>query len=116
VNLEAAWPVALAGLLALVVRRLPRARRITARLSVPPGDLGIPLERVVAGMFASAGRLLRVGLRQRLCQLWRRFGVLEAALPAAAGRAGQVEAMLATWVCTSLLLFVAALAAAWLLG
>jgi formate hydrogenlyase subunit 3/multisubunit Na+/H+ antiporter MnhD subunit len=116
VNLEAAWPVALAGLLALVVRRLPRARRITARLSVPPGDLGIPLERVVAGMFASAGRLLRVGLRQRLCQLWRRFGALEAALPAAAGRAGQVEAMLATWVCTSLLLFVAALAAAWLLG
>ena len=115
VNLGAAWPVALAAALALAALRLPWGRRHPATALVPPGDLGIPLEHGLARVVQPLRRLLGEVLPQQIGRARHRLAALLGLLPPAARRVGRVEALLAAWVCTGLLLFLVAATAAVLL-
>lgn len=115
--LAAAWPVLGALVLAAAVLGLAPLRHLASRVRVPPGDLGIALERVVQRLGSLLGHGLGVALPRRREQARRRATQAAALLPAAAGAAGRIESRLGAWVTTALLFFVVAvlLGSAWLL-
>jgi formate hydrogenlyase subunit 3/multisubunit Na+/H+ antiporter MnhD subunit len=111
-----AWPVALAGGIAWLVLRGIRAGRLPAIPRVPPGDLGIPLERALLRL----GRATRKLLGERLPQaLDGAKGRIRPAAHRRAGwsdRLGAGEAHLAAWSVTGVMVVLLAISLAWLLS
>lgn len=116
VALEAAWPLLGAALLAAAVLRLPALRRLAPRIDVPPGDLGIALERGAQGLGRLLGHGLGVGLPSQRDRARRLAGRVSALGPATAGLLVRAERHLGAWSLTGLLLLAVAIAAAWVLG
>lgn len=111
---SAAWPLGIAGLLALAVARWPGRRR--GLPAIPAGDFGIPLERGVV----VAGRRLRLLLTERLpaavAALRRPLLRAGRSVPWWSVVLGHGEARIAAWSVTGALLVLLAVAAAWLLA
>lgn len=113
---EAALLLALAGLLAVAAAWLRRRDRLPAWPAVPPGDLGIPLERLGAGARHRLAAFCTARLPRELGRL-RAFGMALADRRAGlALLAGAAEARIAAWSVTGLLVLLIAGAVAWLLG
>jgi hydrogenase-4 component B len=113
---SASWPLALAAVIALIVVRLNNAGRLPPLPAVPPGDLGIPLERGAIAV-SRALRRLAVDALPRAIDLFR--GLAGGAIrsgPAWAGWLGHGEARIAAWSVTSLLLLLLAATFAWLMA
>ena len=113
---SASWPLALAGAIALVAVRLRRAGRLPAMPGVPPGDLGIPLERGATALLRVLGRFAN-----ELLPRWRRFlagigGAVIGSGPGWSDRLGHVEARIAAWSVTGALLLLLGAAFAWLMA
>jgi formate hydrogenlyase subunit 3/multisubunit Na+/H+ antiporter MnhD subunit len=112
----AAWPLLLALGLAYGALRLHRAGRLPGLPRVPPGDLGIPLERAVLRCGAWLGRFANEGLPHALEGL--------RALPERASRSGSAwsgrlnafDLKLRGWFTTSVLLLLLGTVFAWLMA
>jgi formate hydrogenlyase subunit 3/multisubunit Na+/H+ antiporter MnhD subunit len=111
-----AWPLALAGAVTWAVFRGIRSGRLPAIPSVPPGDLGIPLERALLEL----GRTTRELLDERLPRALDGAKIM--ARMAAQGAVewseglGQGEARIAAWSVTGAMVVLLALSFAWLLS
>jgi formate hydrogenlyase subunit 3/multisubunit Na+/H+ antiporter MnhD subunit len=113
---SASWPLALAGAIALVAVRLHRAGRWPAMPTVPPGDLGIPLERGVTALTRVLGRFGNDRLpRVRSFMAGIAGGVIGIG-PGWSVRLGHVEARIAAWSVTGVLLLMLAAVFAWLVA
>jgi hypothetical protein len=75
---------------------------------VPPGDIGIPLERAVLAVRDGLERALCQWLPQRLAQARALGGMLAGRVLAGAGALGRAETRLGVWSLTGLLLFLVA--------
>lgn len=105
-GLNAAWPLALAGLLAFAAVRL--RRHLPGLPRVPAGDIGIPLERGLVAAGRGLHRSLVEGLPAAV-RAWRRpVGMAVRSAPWWSDTLGHGEARLAAWSATAL--FVALLA------
>jgi hypothetical protein len=111
-----AWPLVVAGAMAWAVVRGIRSGRLPAIPSVPPGDLGIALERALLAF----GRATRELLAERLP---RALDVAKGTVRTAAhGTAdwsdglGQGEARIAAWSVTGVMVVLLALSMAWLMS
>jgi formate hydrogenlyase subunit 3/multisubunit Na+/H+ antiporter MnhD subunit len=106
--LHAAGPPALALVLALTAWAIWRRQGRTTWLVVPPGDIGIPLERAVLAVRDGLERALCQWLPQRLAQARALGGMLAGRVLAGAGALGRAETRLGVWSLTGLLLFLVA--------
>ena len=116
VAMEAAWPLAAALALllgGLYLWRRPGHRRLP---SVPPGDLGIPLERALLASGAALARLLVERLPRLLARARALAGAAAGHLLSNAAPLGRAEARLGAWSLTGLLLLTAAACLAGLLA
>ena len=114
--LHAAWPPAIAVATALAAWTVSRRAGRKWIPSVPPGDVGIPLERALLAVGHGLGHVLRADLPRRLAQLRAFGGILVGRALAGAGRLGRLEARLTAWSVTSLLVLVVAACIARLLS
>ena len=113
---DAALLVALAGLLAVAAAWLRHRHRAPGGPAVPPGDLGIPLERLGAAGLHWLAVFCALRLPREVRRL-RGFGVAMADRRAGlAILAGAAETRIAAWSVTGLLVMLMAGATAWLLG
>jgi formate hydrogenlyase subunit 3/multisubunit Na+/H+ antiporter MnhD subunit len=110
------WPVLLAGAIAFAAVGLRRAGRVPALPVVPPGDLGIPLERGVVYAGQALGRFLDQGLPRTLDVFRGAFASVIRTGPGWSDRLGRGEARIAAWSMTAALLLLVAAAFAWLMG
>jgi formate hydrogenlyase subunit 3/multisubunit Na+/H+ antiporter MnhD subunit len=113
---QASVPLFLALLLALAAARWmrgPPARRLPA---VPPGDVGIPLERALGVASHRLDHALRQDLPGLRAWLWRQAGTAGRALPACSARLGRAEDRVGAWSVTGVLLFLVLVLSAWLLS
>jgi hydrogenase-4 component B len=113
---SAAWPLALAGAIAVVAVHLHRAGRLPAMPGVPPGDLGIPLERGVTALARALGRCGNERLPRLRGSMAGIAGAVIGTGPGWSVRLGHVEARIAAWSVTGVLLLVLAAAFAWLMA
>jgi formate hydrogenlyase subunit 3/multisubunit Na+/H+ antiporter MnhD subunit len=118
--LHAAWPPAAAVALAFAAwfcwQRLGRGPSARRAPRVPPGDIGIPLERAVLALGHRLHRLLGEWLPQRLAQARALGSTMADRVLAAGGPLGHAEARLGVWSLTALLLLLVAACLAGLLG
>jgi formate hydrogenlyase subunit 3/multisubunit Na+/H+ antiporter MnhD subunit len=111
-----AWPLAAASVVTWAVLRAIRSGRLPGIPCVPPGDLGIPLERALVGL----GRKTRELLDERLPRALDGGKLL--ARTAAQGAAdwsdglGHGEARIAAWSVTGAMVVLLALSFAWLMS
>jgi formate hydrogenlyase subunit 3/multisubunit Na+/H+ antiporter MnhD subunit len=113
---SATWPVALAALVTVVAVRLRRAGRLPAMPAVPPGDLGIPLERGVVAIGRLLGRACNDGIPRAVDTLRGTAQEVIERGPAWSARFGHGELRLARWSATGLLLVLLAATLVWLLA
>jgi hypothetical protein len=113
---SATWPVAMAGVLAIVAIRLRSRGRLPAMPRVPPGDLGIALEAGLCALSRAFSRLLNAGVPALLLglRLMARGAIRNA--PGWSLRLAGSEARIATWSVTGMLVLVLAAAFALLLA
>lgn len=112
----ASWPLALAGAVALAALHLHRAGRLPAAPPIPPGDLGIPLERAAAAALRALQTLAVEGLPRATGFLRGAAGGVIRSGPAWADRLGYGEARIAAWSVTSLMVLLLAVTFAWLMA
>jgi formate hydrogenlyase subunit 3/multisubunit Na+/H+ antiporter MnhD subunit len=113
---SASWPLALAGVIALVAVRLHRAGRLPAMPGVPPGDLGIPLERGVTALTRVLGRFGNHRLPRVRGFMAGIAGRVIGTGPGWSVRLGHVEARIAGWSVTGVLLLMLAAVFVWLVA
>lgn len=106
--LHAAWPPAVALALALVAVSAWRRRGRRRLPAVPPGDIGIPLERAVLAVGHGLGHALRERLPRRIARVRAFGGAVAGRVLAGAGPLGRAEARLGAWSLTGLLLLLVA--------
>jgi formate hydrogenlyase subunit 3/multisubunit Na+/H+ antiporter MnhD subunit len=113
---NAAWPLALAGFVAVTSLRLYRRGRLPSLPGVPPGDLGIPLEK---GLLA-AGRTMawtcNEGIPRAVLSLQSTAALILRGGPPAAVRLDLGEARITAWSMTGVLVLLLAASFAWLLA
>jgi len=112
----AAWPLALAAVIAVMAVRLRRAGRLPAMPGVPPGDLGIPLERGAAALSRSLVRFANESLPRALGILAGVAGAVIGSGPGWSVRLGHVEARITAWSVTGALVLLLAAVFAWLMA
>jgi len=110
------WPVLLAGAIAFAAVGLRRAGRLPALPLVPPGDLGIPLERGLVDAGQALGRFLDQGLPRALDAFRGTFATVIRTGPGWSERLGRGEARVAAWSMTAALLLLVAAVFVWLMG
>jgi hydrogenase-4 component B len=110
------WPLALAGAIAGVLLLMRLAGRGPAMPRVPPGDLGIPLERGLGAVARALARFSRDAVPQAVDTF--RAGAVAAlrAGPGLSALFGQGEARIGAWSITGVLLLLLAASFAWLLS
>lgn len=111
-GLAAAWDaallVALAGLLVVIAAGLRRHGRLPPLPRIPAGDLGIALERWVSAWSRLLEGFCTTRLPREVARL-RAFGLAPAGRGAGlSGRAGAIEARIAAWSMTGLLVMLVA--------
>jgi hydrogenase-4 component B len=116
----AAWsailPLAIAGTIAGGLFVLRRAGRCPAMPRVPPGDLGIPLERGVAAVACALARFSRNGVPQAVGTFRSGAAAALRAGPGLSALLGQGEARIGAWSITGVLVLLLAASFAWLLS
>jgi NADH:ubiquinone oxidoreductase subunit 5 (subunit L)/multisubunit Na+/H+ antiporter MnhA subunit len=112
---SAAWPAVLAGLLGWLLFHGHRAGRLGPMPRVPPGDLGIPLERALLSAGRAVRRLLEEGIPRLVAGLSGAVDMFARSGPGWAARLGSGEARIAGWSVTGVLLVLLAASFAWLL-
>lgn len=111
----ATWPLAMAGAIAILGLRLRRAGRLPAVPGIPPGDLGIPLERGATALAQALRRVAVEGLPGALGIVRSATSRVIRSGPAWADRLGHGEARISGWSVTSLLLLALTVAFVWLM-
>jgi formate hydrogenlyase subunit 3/multisubunit Na+/H+ antiporter MnhD subunit len=112
---SAAWPVALAGLLGWLLFHGHRTGRLGPMPRVPPGDLGMPLERALLSAGQAVRRVLEEGIPRIVAGLNGAVDRVARSGPGWAARLGSGEVRIAGWSITGVLLVVLAISFAWLL-
>ncbi|NHA16160.1 complex I subunit 5 family protein [Thioalkalivibrio sp. XN279] len=112
--LHALWPPAVAVALALVAVSAWRRHGRRTLPVVPPGDIGILLERAVLAIGHGLGHAMRERLPRELAQVRALGGAMAGRVLAGAGPLGRAEARLGAWALTALLLLLVAACLAWL--
>jgi hydrogenase-4 component B len=113
---SASWPLASAVAITVMAVRLHRAGRLPALPGVPPGDLGIALERGVTALLRALGRFANERLPRVLGLLAGIAGVAIDSGLGWSGRLGHAEARIAAWSVTGALLLLLAATFAWLMA
>lgn len=111
-----AGPLLAAVAIGLLAWRLYRAGYGRAWPTVPPGDLGIPLERLAAGVVRVAAAWARTGLPAALSGLRSLPGRLARSGPEWAHRLEHGEAHVANWAVTGTMVLLLAAVFAWLMA
>lgn len=115
-NWTAAWPLVLAGIVTAAALWLQRSGRSPTVPAVPPGDIGIPLERALLAGGVLAARLCRESLPCTIEALHRGAAEITRDSLAGAAQLGRADARLTAWSLTGLLLVLLACLFAWLLA